>query len=369
VYALRIPFVEAFRHASKDRTSSDSVVLTVRDDAGNVGFGEGVPRPYVTGETQEAVIGHLRDHAWSALRGRELSAASLDSIESWVSDEVAGAVLANNASRSAWTCAVLDCALRARNRSVAELLPARRQKVTYSGVITAGSIATIVEHAKRMKLVGLSHIKLKVGFPDDLERVRVVREVLGRAASLRLDANGAWSPDTAAALLPSLETFDIESVEQPIARGSIEDLLRLRAATRIPLMADESLVTWSDAVALAQARAVDLFNIRVSKCGGLQRSLAIARLAQESGIRIQVGSQVGETAILSAAGRHLAAALPEVAFAEGSYGTLLLTEDIATQSVRFGHGGEAPVLRGPGLGVEIREAVLEKYAIRQVQLS
>jgi len=97
---------------------------------------------------------------------------------------------------------------------------------------------------------------------------------------------------------------------------------------------------------LLAEESVDIFNIRLSKCGGLARSDKLAERAAHHGVGVQVGSQVGETAILSAAGRHLAAWLPEVAFVEGSYGTLLLTEDIGADSVRFGYGGNAPVIAG-----------------------
>ena len=83
---------------------------------------------------------------------------------------------------------------------------------------------------------------------------------------------------------------------------------------------------------------------------------------------MQVGSLVGETAILSAAARHVAASLPEVAFVEGSYGTLLLTEDVSTDAVRFGHRGVAPVLTGPGLGIRVRPERLHKYARQVVEL-
>ncbi len=77
---------------------------------------------------------------------------------------------------------------------------------------------------------------------------------------------------------------------------------------------------------------------------------------------------MGETAILSAAGRHLAAWLPDVAFVEGSYGTLLLSEDVSVEPVRFGHGGRAPLLPGPGLGVEVVEGRLQRYTERVVEL-
>jgi len=95
----------------------------------------------------------------------------------------------------------------------------------------------------------------------------------------------------------------------------------------------------------------------------------MARRAARAGIQVQVGSQVGETAILAAAGRHLAAALEDVAFVEGSYGTLLLTEDISADGVRFGHRGEAPLLTGPGLGIRVLEERLHKYARKIVSLS
>jgi muconate cycloisomerase len=128
-------------------------------------------------------------------------------------------------------------------------------------------------------------------------------------------------------------------------------------------MVDESLVTRSDADTLIEARAADLFNVRISKCGGLAPSLAIASAALKAGLGVQVGSQVGETAILSAAGRHLAAALPEIKFVEGSFGTLLLAEDVSVESVRFGHRGEAPVLTGPGLGIRVVEERLRRHAV------
>jgi L-alanine-DL-glutamate epimerase-like enolase superfamily enzyme len=130
----------------------------------------------------------------------------------------------------------------------------------------------------------------------------------------------------------------------------------------VPVMADESLVTLADADALIAGKATDFFNVRVSKCGGLVRSLAIAARAAAAGVGVQVGSQVGETAILAAAGRHLAAALPEVAFVEGSFGTLLLTEDVSAEPVRFGHRGEAPLLTGPGLGLRVVEERLRRRA-------
>jgi muconate cycloisomerase len=267
-----------------------------------------------------------------------------------------------NAARAALELAILDCMLHRVGRPMSTVLPPRRSHLTYSGVITAGPVERAVQHARRMHAIGMRHVKVKVGFEDDVARVTAVREVLGPDVSLRLDANGAWTFERAVAVLAALTPLGLAAVEQPLARGRVEELARLRAATAIPIMVDESLVTIADADALIEAKAVDFFNVRVSKCGGLAPSLAIALRAGAAGIGVQVGSQVGETSILAAAGRHLGAALADVTFVEGSFGTMLLTEDISTDSVRFGHRGEAPLLTGPGLGIRVVEERLRRHA-------
>jgi len=97
--------------------------------------------------------------------------------------------------------------------------------------------------------------------------------------------------------------------------------------------------------------------------------LDIAAIARAHGIRVQVGALVGETAILSAAGRHLAASLPDIAYAEGSFGTKLLSEDIAQEDLAFGFAGEAPVLNGKGLGVTVQEHTLNRFAVQNIILN
>ena len=370
LYALRIPFVESFSHSATERRWSDSVVVRVCDEAGTEGFGEGAPRPYVTGETVETMLDHLAGRLWPLVAGREVPPAeSLESLAAFVPETDLAGSIAPNAARAALETAVLDCALRRSGRGMATLLPPRRQRVIYSGVITAGPITRAAQHARQMRAIGLRDIKVKVGFDDDVDRVTAVREALGPAASLRLDANGAWGFERAVEVLNAVAPLTIAAVEQPLPRGPVEDLVRLRRATPVPVMVDESLVTRADAEALIAAGAADLFNVRISKCGGLARSRAIACEALAAGLGVQVGSQVGETAILSAAGRHLAAALPAVAFVEGSYGTLLLAEDVSIETVRFGHRGEAPILSGPGLGIRVVEERLRRRAVVVRELS
>ena len=309
------------------------------------------------------MVDHVERTLWPCVAERALPPVGhLAGLDELIGDVPLTGALAPNASRAALELAMLDCMLRRAGRSMATVLAPRRASVTYSGVITAGPIERAVRHARQMRAVGLRHLKLKVGFDDDVARVRAVREAIGPDASLRLDANGAWSYERAVEVLDAVAPLGVAAVEQPLPRAMAADYPRLRRSVSVPLMADESLVTVADAEALVNAGAVDFFNVRVSKCGGLARSLAIAARAAHADLGVQVGSQVGETAILAAAGRHLAAALPEVAFAEGSFGTLLLTEDVSVESVRFGHRGEARVLEGPGLGIRVIETRLRERA-------
>ena len=370
LYALRIPFVESFIHRATERRWSDSVVVRVRDEAGTEGYGEGAPRAYVTGETVETMLDHLACVLWPRVAGREMpSPDDLEAFAAFLPESHLAGAIAPHASRSALELAALDCALRRAGAPLAKLMPPRRSTVTYSGVITAGPVARAVQHARQMRAIGLHDVKVKVGFDDDIARVAAVRETLGPDASLRLDANGAWSFDRAVEVLSAVAPLGIAAVEQPLPRGPVEDLARLRHVTAVPIMVDESLVTQADAEALIEAKAADFFNVRISKCGGLARSLAVASTALDAGLGVQVGSQVGETAILSAAGRHLAATLPAVAFVEGSFGTLLLAEDVSVESVRFGHRGEAPILTGPGLGIRVVQERLCQRAVAVRELT
>ncbi|MBW3547512.1 MAG: enolase [Actinobacteria bacterium] len=371
VYALDIPFVEAFRHSAHARRACDSVILRVVDENGFVGFGEGAPRPYVTGETPQSVVEHLVTELWPRLVAADLPdpvAEGLAALDEVIPETALRGVIAPNAARCALELALVDCGLRSRGTSLGALVPPRRQSISYSGVISAAEPELAARRARQMKLIGLEDVKVKVGIGQDLERVRAVREAVGPEVSLRLDANGAWNLDEALAFADAVVVFGIAALEQPLPRHAVGDLSVLRKASGIPLVADESLVTLEDAERLLDADAVDVFNVRISKCGGVHRSTRIACLADEAGVAVQLGSQVGETAVLSSAGRHVAAWTPRLSCAEGSYGALLLAEDVSVDPVHFGHRGRAPLLMGPGLGTEVVEERLRRYAGQVVEL-
>jgi muconate cycloisomerase len=180
---------------------------------------------------------------------------------------------------------------------------------------------------------------------------------------LRLDANEAWP----AAVLPEkvepLKEFNISCIEQPVPHADVAALAELRSRVGVPVMLDESLTSMADAEAAISGRTCDLFNIRLSKCGGFVASLQLAALAHNAGIGYQLGCHPGETGVLSAAGRHWVMAVANVRYLEGSYDRFLFRRLPTNEDITFGYGGRAPVLTWPGLGVTINSAVLDKVTV------
>ena len=370
IYLLSIPFRFSFGHFLKKHSFSDSIVVELISETGLHGYGEGIARPFVTGETAHKSVRHIRDILLPAILHKNISKLVfnrspfniLSSVNRLLPNRKEPGIIAWNASRSAVELALIDSILRTCGKPLNYILPAGSKIITYSGVLTSGNLERTVEFTRRFKEAGLKYIKIKVGRSDDHKRIRTVREIMGPSVSIRLDANGAFTRREAIEFIKAVEEFGIDSIEQPVKRGKMRDLAEIRNAVSVPVMVDESLVTLNDANRLIEHEACDYFNLRISKCGGLYNTLVIADLAQKNGIKIQLGCQVGETAILSAAGRQMASYLSDIRFIEGSFSTLLLVEDISREKIVFGKGGDAPLLSGNGLGVEIRKELLKKYS-------
>jgi muconate cycloisomerase len=221
-----------------------------------------------------------------------------------------------------------------------------------------------------MWLWRFQQVKIKVGIAghNDVYRLRNIRRRLGWNIDLRIDANEAWTPAEVVPRIKELEPFRISSVEQPVPHANVATLSHVRRQVTTPIMLDESLCSRVDAERAAEQGTCDLFNLRLSKCGGFIPSLRLAQFARQHGLGYQLGCQIGETALLSAAGRHFAASVGDLRYVEGSYDRHLVREALGTRDLTFRWGGWAPVLTGPGLGVDVNPGALERVTVRKVQL-
>jgi muconate cycloisomerase len=378
-YHVRIPLRKAIKHASHTRRESDNLVVRCRLEDGSTGHGEGVPREYVTGETIDDSLALLKrsDLAGFAASLRPASfEEAARQIEALRLAEVADDPrrCRGNATRCAVELALLDAfgrrfaqPLSAVTAILAPDLHDPRERVQYSTAITSASGFKARLAAWMMRFYGFRQCKIKVGIAgqDDVRRFKTIRWRIGRKMDLRVDANEAWSPGEVLERIRELEPFGITSVEQPVAHEHVAALADVRKQTSVPIMHDESLCGMVDAEQAVAMQTCDLFNLRLSKCGGFIPSLRLAQFARRHGLGYQLGCQVGETAILSAAGRHFACSVRDLRYLEGSYDRRLVRESLATKDITFGYGGWAPALAGLGLGIDISEDALARVTLRK----
>ena len=347
-----------FKHALALRSQSDSIFVKLSLEDGTVGYGESLPREYVTGETSRSVIDDIKNIAQHRLL--LYAPGNYESLSSFIES-----LPLRGAARCVLDLALLDTYGRHFNTPVSSIIRGiANDSFSYSGVIQAGSLWETAKSALMFKIFGFSFVKVKVGVGDDIARLKVARGILGQGVDMRVDANCAWSADEAIERIKELYKFNISAVEQPVGADDYGGLKKVTEAVSTVIIADESLRTLEDARRLAGLKACGMFNIRISKCGGLLSALKIAEFALQNNIGIQLGCQVGESGLLSAAGWHFASA-HDISFCEGSYGRHLLKEDITEEDMTIQPGGVIRPVSGPGLGINVSERILNKYVVAQ----
>jgi L-Ala-D/L-Glu epimerase len=316
-------------------------------------------------ESRQDAFALLRDQVLPALVGRTFQ--SLPEVVSflekcdgkappeWVRPDVP--------QTSAWCCvdlALLDAIGRAFGQPASpggQPSAGSLERYRYSGVVSAGRGWPYVQSLLKMRAFGFPQVKLKLGEDGALQAARTARRLLGRRVDLRVDANMAWDVDQALEVIQELRTVGIQSFEQPIAADDLDGLARLVAESAAGIVVDEGLTDRESLQALIGHRACTGANVRISKCGGLIGAYVRCRETLDAGLMLQVGCQVGESSLLSAAHLTLLSALaplrPGVRYVEGCFGRHLLREDPAAPLVQFGYGGRPPP-RPPGAGLGIR---------------
>jgi L-alanine-DL-glutamate epimerase-like enolase superfamily enzyme len=352
---LRIPFKVAFRHASAARSETASLWVTAHTAHG-VGAGESCPRPYVTGETVEgsrkfcqrhipALVSHVSRlpdlHAWMRAHREEIDA--------------------HPAAWCALELAILDALARQQQMTVESLLdlPPLPASFRYSAVLGDSDPAAFAKMARRYRDLGFTDVKIKLS--GDLERDRAKAAALREWPSLRVraDANNLWeSAPAAIAFLTALE-LPIWAIEEPVGATRYDELLAVADALDCRIILDESLVRAAQLDALPASSSRWVVNVRVSKMGGVLRSLDVVHAARRRHLGLIVGAQVGETSVLTRAALPVASAAGDRLLAqEGAFGTELLAEDVADPPLMFGRGGVldlagSSVRTNPGFGLDI----------------
>ncbi|HYV85307.1 MAG TPA: enolase C-terminal domain-like protein [Patescibacteria group bacterium] len=336
---------EGYRIAGHHFTSAENVLLKISTSDGHSGYGCAAPFEEVTGESPAASLAALRDILIPLARD-----ADPESPESAISQAAAAAPGAP-AARAALDMALFDLRGKRAGVPLHRLLGSVRTRLLTS--VTLGiedDLAASLDRARRYVAEGFRVLKIKVGedWEADARLVAALRAAFGAALVIRADANQGYDEACAARFLRAAEPSGLELLEQPTPAGDLDVMRRLREVSRIPIMADESVVTEPDATRVLAAGAADLLNIKLMKAGGVMATLAIGRRAAAAGVGVMIGCN-DESRISIAAGLHAALASPPAERADLD-GHLDLQDDVARGGVRL-RDGFIEAGDEPGLGV------------------
>jgi L-Ala-D/L-Glu epimerase / N-acetyl-D-glutamate racemase len=237
-----------------------------------------------------------------------------------------------------------------------------RERIPLSYSVPFGEPKAMAEYALERVREGHRTVKVKVGnAPDlDVEAVQRVREAIGPAVRLRVDANMAWSTaKEAIRLIRAMEPWELELVEQPLPPRELDAMAEVRRAIGVPLMVDESIRTPRDAMEVIRRGAADIANVYVTEAGGLLNASRIFTLCEAAGMPCMIGS-MPEFGIGTAAQIHLGIAMTNLGPDSDTCGVLYHAEDLLARPLRIEAGWAYPP-EGPGLGVEIDMDVLERW--------
>lgn len=374
VYALSIPFKLDFTHSQASRQASDSIVVEISD--GKVsGFGEAVAREYVTG-TSSGALEEIADTVGGILQalppGEGGNSDFSKAVFPLTIKELEKFMLSSEWPRSELPllCAVegalLDLMCRYNKVDIYTLLQRapRREEIQYGGTLPILPEPASEKMLLAYKQMDISNLRVKLANETTYNRrvLEKARRILGDEYDLRVDANAAWSVEETLDQLEVLREYGISLVEEPLGldREEMRRLCAFPQSTDFCFVADESAVTFQDIEKIKRDNTFGMINIRLSKHGGLLRGLRTAELADEYGLKYQLGCHVGETGILSGLGRVAASLMSTPLYADGSYDRHLLAENIITKDYTFGFGGTAAIRRNQGVGYIVDTSKLEK---------
>lgn len=365
IYSVNLPFSLQFSHALRKRSSVKNIIVEVVADTGDIkGYGEGAPRSFVTGETPESVVQSI--HHFTQLD--YFPWAIEDICQLWNFIDRLGNVKTHNVAVCALETALLDAFGKSHGRNIIDYFSSgfMTNKIYYGAALPLAGKQTIMELCGRARAMKINKLKLKLGkdLLQNTQNFKAVHAVFGGDYDLKVDINGVWNRKLAFEHKSLINEYQVKVVEQPMAPGDaqLSEFADIMHKIGVILMADESACTLNDVENIVREGYYQMINVRLSKNGGFRNSLKMIDLLRSNGVSFQIGCHLGESGILSAAGRILCLLCDDAVYYDGSYDEFLLQENVTFENVSFGPGGEANPLNGPGLGVDVSSQKLVRLS-------
>lgn len=335
---LKIPFRNAFRHSQAERNRTQSIFVTVKRGR-HSGMGESCPRKYVTGETIHACLGWIKKH--QALIADQCD--DLHNLKNWVHRN-RNKIDKNPSAWCAVEMALLDLFAIEQNRTVEELLGLNSSAGTYQYTAVIGD-SHFSEFEKILSVyagLGFGDYKLKISGNADTDLKKIQKTIASvKDVRVRLDANNLWASkyQEAEAYLTTIRR-KIFAMEEPLSIRDYKGMEQLSRKFSLPIIFDESVCNIEDLKRISLMPDKCIINVRISKMGGLLRTLELIDKIKTYGFNIIVGCLVGETSLLSRAALIAAKfSRGHLIAQEGAFSDLLLAYDYVRPAIRFAAKG------------------------------
>ena len=334
--SIKIPFRESFKHSSFKRSETETILAVVKSKD-IAGHGEGCPRKYVTNETIKSSLLFLNGNKTNWLKLN-----NLEGLANWVAINRT-LVDKNPAAFCSIELALLDLIGRTSKKSTESVVGLKELDGNYGYTAVLGILnqEQFSSQVQRYSKIGFTDFKIKLSgeFQLDKDNISQLNTTITNSR-IRLDANNLWMDWSSAADYIKRLKFDFLGVEEPLAHGDFKGMKKFSGSTNIPIILDESFLRYEHFSQIESSPKNWLINLRISKMGGILRSIEIANQAENLGLPLIIGAQVGETSILSRAALSIANHYRDlVAGQEGAFGTYLLEKDITEDPIIFGKDG------------------------------
>lgn len=357
---LDIPTIRGHVLSMTTMVMQSIVLVTARFSDGSVGLGEGATIGGMSygPESPESIKTAIDAYIAPLLEGRDA-----DDVNGAIG-LVEKAVRGNPIARCAVEIALWDGLARRLGVSIAQLFGGPvRTSMPVAWTLASGRSETDIAEAEEMIATRRHNVfKLKIGkrpLREDLAHVAAITRAVGDRASVRVDVNQAWSLSDARSGLAGLQAIGVELAEQPIRIGSLAALRSLTERYEIAVMADEQLQGPADAMAVAAARAADVFAVKIGQSGGLKRAAEVVAIGAAAGVGIYGGTML-EAGVSTAAAVQLFSTVEHLDWGTELFGPLLLKDEILAEPILYRDFG-VHLPEGPGIGVTLDPGKVDFY--------
>jgi L-alanine-DL-glutamate epimerase-like enolase superfamily enzyme len=322
LFQADIPLKDPFRIAVMEMRAAANVFVRISTDEGLVGWGEASPFWKLCGETQAI------DMAAGVTLAQIIKGKNPLEIEDRMG-EIDGFLKNNSQIRAAFDIALHDILAKAANMPLYRLLGGSGRPMRTCLTIAIGEPDTMARKASQAVGLGFGIVKIKLGtsLKEDIERVREIREAVGKDATIRIDANQGWDVPTALAVLNRVHELDVEYCEQPVQHWNLAALKNIHDRSPVPIVADEAVFDHHDAFKVLSEDAADYVNLKLSKSGGIRCGQRVASVVDAAGKFCMIGCMMESRLGLTAAA-HLASSMNHFRFFDLDSAHLLAADPI-----------------------------------------